>query len=201
MTKKIRVDYELSKCIGNAACAKHSPRYFKIVDSKARLLGSKLENGRYSLDTECDESTAGKLIKSAENCPVNAIGIIDLDTNTEIVTRTLKITQDHREIIAEYDDLKEFVMDPKGYFLIKIDKEKKEIQVGFCGMRNKVEVTVRGKKPIEIYQTIIKQGLVTRLDHAAYLGRELQKAYIALLNGIEYVQDDELILTDRNAYK
>ncbi|MBW4519610.1 MAG: DUF4346 domain-containing protein [Scytolyngbya sp. HA4215-MV1] len=31
--------------------------------------------------------------------------------------------------------------------------------------------------------------LVTRLDHAAYLGREFVRAEIALLNGQEYVQD------------
>ena len=30
---------------------------------------------------------------------------------------------------------------------------------------------------------------VTQLDHAAYLGRELLRAEIALLNGQEYVQD------------
>ena len=28
--------------------------------------------------------------------------------------------------------------------------------------------------------------------HAAYLARELQKAYIALQQNIEYIQDDEL---------
>ncbi|MGV0026432.1 DUF4346 domain-containing protein [Phormidesmis priestleyi] len=31
--------------------------------------------------------------------------------------------------------------------------------------------------------------LVTRLDHAAYLGREFVRAEIAMLNGQEYVQD------------
>ena len=52
---------------------------------------------------------------------------------------------------------------------------------------------VNGKKPIDIYQTIInKESLDIRKDHAAYLGRELQKAYIALKHDLEYVQDDEL---------
>ena len=32
-------------------------------------------------------------------------------------------------------------------------------------------------------------SLVTRLDHAAYLGREFVRAEIALLNGQDYVQD------------
>jgi dihydropteroate synthase len=34
--------------------------------------------------------------------------------------------------------------------------------------------------------------LVTRLDHAAYLGNELAKAEIALKTGKSYVQDNSL---------
>jgi dihydropteroate synthase len=34
-----------------------------------------------------------------------------------------------------------------------------------------------------------KPPLVTRLEHAAYLGRELQKAEAALASGSVYVQD------------
>ena len=41
-------------------------------------------------------------------------------------------------------------------------------------------------------QDQIVKNLNIRMDHAAYLGRELQKAYIALKNNLEYVQDDEL---------
>ncbi len=32
-------------------------------------------------------------------------------------------------------------------------------------------------------------NLVTMFDHAAYLGREAQRAEVALVNGIEYIQD------------
>ena len=32
-------------------------------------------------------------------------------------------------------------------------------------------------------------SLVTRLDHAAYLGREFVRAELALVKGFEYVQD------------
>jgi len=36
---------------------------------------------------------------------------------------------------------------------------------------------------------VIQEGLVTQLDHAAYLGRELAKAEIALQTGSHYEQD------------
>ena len=57
---------------------------------------------------------------------------------------------------------------------------------------------VSGNKPIDIYQTILnKEKLDIRKDHASYLGRELQKAYLALKNNLEYVQDDELNLNKK----
>jgi dihydropteroate synthase len=35
----------------------------------------------------------------------------------------------------------------------------------------------------------VSSGLCSRLEHAAYIGRELQKAEHALASGGEYVQD------------
>ena len=101
---------------------------------------------------------------------------------------------DAKVVIAEYDDMKEFVIDPAGYFLIRILPETNEIEVGFCRSGQKVEVIVRGRKPIDIYHNIMKLNLISRMEHAAYLGRELQKAYIAVQKGIKYVQDSELEL-------
>jgi hypothetical protein len=42
---------------------------------------------------------------------------------------------------------------------------------------------------VEILESPAGEGCVTRLEHAAYLGRELQKAEAALRSGGEYVQD------------
>jgi tetrahydromethanopterin S-methyltransferase subunit A len=39
------------------------------------------------------------------------------------------------------------------------------------------------------YTSVLAAGLVSCLDHAAYLGRELARAEHALLNGIRYRQD------------
>lgn len=100
-----------------------------------------------------------------------------------------------KEVVAGYDDIKEFVIDDKGYFLIRLDRKNKNIEVAFCAEKNKISLKVSGKKPIDIYQTIInKEKLPIRNDHAAYLGRELQKAYTALRYNLVYVQDDELDL-------
>jgi dihydropteroate synthase len=49
-------------------------------------------------------------------------------------------------------------------------------------------LTLAGDNAESLYKTIIKTGLVSRLDHAAYLGKELVKAELALNLGMQYSQ-------------
>ena len=49
---------------------------------------------------------------------------------------TIKENVEH--IKGIWDETKEWKYDPKGYFLIKIDKEKKLIEVGYCKGNNHV---------------------------------------------------------------
>ncbi len=190
--KKLKIEYHKEKCIGAFQCTKIAPEFFKEEETKADLAKAKTKNGYQTRIVECDNATAAQLIEAAEKCPANVITIIDIETKENLVDSTVKVKEEINVIKAEYDDMKEFVLDEKGYFLIRIVPEKKMIEVGFCGKRNTVEIKVYGKTPIEIYQTILREKIIERPDHAAYLGRELQKAYIALQLGIPYVQDDEL---------
>ncbi|MBI1968329.1 DUF4346 domain-containing protein [Candidatus Woesearchaeota archaeon] len=192
MERRIKVEYFRDRCIGNGNCVKASKEFeFRQEENKASLRGAVASEGRMVLSKSFTDQEP--IIAAARGCPVNAIRLTDADTNEEIVGIAIK-HKDAQQITAAYDDAAEFVMDPKGYFLIRINREKKEIEVGYCPALNKVALTIRGHTPLEIYQTIIKRGLLSRMDHAAYLGRELQKAYIALTMGVPYVQDDELSL-------
>mgnify|MGYP001562137229 CR=1 FL=1 len=104
--------------------------------------------------------------------------------------------QETAEIIqAEYDRIRDWKIDPVGYFLLKINKEKQQIEAGFCKTANKVEKVVVGKTAMEVFNTIIRENLVSTLQHAADLGAELQKAEIALKNNLNYIQDDPLNLS------
>ena len=105
-----------------------------------------------------------------------------------------KPTEDEKvdEIEGSYDEIKDCVLDQDGYFLIKTDKENKKILVGFCKENNKILVKITGKKPADIYHAVIKKELIKNKHHLAYLGRECQKAYIALQQGLDYTQDEEL---------
>ncbi len=191
----IKVEYNKNKCIGQGNCVAASPYYFQIEDNKAILNRStKKENEIFIADIK--EDKLNDVTEAAKQCPVNAIRVYDDETNEDIVSIDIKKDQ-VEEIKAEYNDLKEFVMDKKGYFLIRINKEKQRVEVGHCGELNKIDVMVYGNNPLEIYMTIIKKGLIENMGHAAYLGREIQKAYTALKNNLEYIQDDELEISKK----
>jgi len=104
----------------------------------------------------------------------------------------VKNTETAEIIQAKYDRIRDWRMDPIGYFLIRINREKKQIEAGFCKSANKVEKTIIGKTAMEVFNTIVHENLVSSLQHAADLGAELQKAEIALQLGLTYVQDDPL---------
>lgn len=107
--------------------------------------------------------------------------------------RKKPIVNEKTEIVkGSYHKYKDWVEDPKGYFLIRANKEKELLELGYCKKDNIIEVLVQGKTPQEVYFTAIEKGLLSRMDHAAYLGKELEKTYLALKYDLEYVQDEEL---------
>lgn len=105
-----------------------------------------------------------------------------------IIKGDFKYSKDFKEYDASEDFEERFIYDPYGYFLIRILDD--EIQLGHCKRINEFDVIVRGKTAKEICEKAVKLKLMSRLDHATYLGRELQKAENCLLNKREYVQDD-----------
>lgn len=194
MEKKIIIEYQENKCVGAQKCIQSAPDFFQFDGERAILQQAQKQSGLHTLRLSASPAQVQQFIRAAKNCPVNAIKVTDADEQTVLVdTEVISDDSGIQTITADYDDLKEFVMDPTGYFLIRVDPEKKVIEVALCRELNKVAVMVIGTKPLEIYQTIIKKGLLSRYDHAAYVGRELQKAYIALQQGVPYVQDDELV--------
>jgi len=104
-----------------------------------------------------------------------------------------------KRIIAKYHKIKDWVMDPKGYFLIAIDREKKLLKVGYCKFiklrgkpANNMVSIVSGRTAIEIVNTLIKNKYISTLQHAADMGIELCKAELALKYKLNYVQDKDL---------
>ncbi len=104
-----------------------------------------------------------------------------------------------KKILAKYDKIKDWVMDPKGYFLIAVDREENILRVGYCKFTklgknpiNEMVSEIKGKTAIEIVNTLIKENYISSLQHAADMGIELCKAEIALKYKLNYIQDKDL---------
>jgi dihydropteroate synthase-like protein len=84
-------------------------------------------------------------------------------------------------------------LDPAGCFKVEITDDEirnGKLYPGKIMVRNNNN-TIVGSTAKEILDTIIERGLISRLDHAAYLGRELMKAELALKFKRSYSQDDK----------
>jgi hypothetical protein len=107
-----------------------------------------------------------------------------------------------RRITAKYHKIKDWKMDPKGYFLIDADIRKKTIQVGYCKFSklgnapaNDMIAVVKGKTAIEIVNTLIRENFISTLQHAADMGIELYKAELSIKYRFKYIQDKDLVLS------
>ena len=104
-----------------------------------------------------------------------------------------------KRIIAKYHRIKDWKMDPKGYFLIAVNKKKKIIRVGYCKFTrlgnsptNDMIAEIEGKTAIEIVNTLIREKFISTLQHAADMGIELHKAELSLKYDFKYIQDKSL---------
>ena len=92
---------------------------------------------------------------------------------------------------VEAESCLETPMDSKGNFRIVLHREKNQI-VAIHSKDGISTSIVTGEDACSICNTIISLELVTHLAHAAYLGRELSKAEIALRTGRSYIQEAPL---------
>ena len=105
------------------------------------------------------------------------------------------------KLIAKYHKIKDWKMDPKGYFLIAVDKNEKFIKVGYCKFAklgnnpvNDMVAEIKGKTAIELVNTLIREKFISSLQHAADMGIELHKAELSLKYGFKYIQDKDLFI-------
>ena len=74
---------------------------------------------------------------------------------------------------------------PVAVFLFHVEKGTgREVDTG------RLDRVFTGSSAEALCHAVTDSGLVTRLDHAAYLGRELARAEAALRSGGDYEQDE-----------
>ncbi len=87
-------------------------------------------------------------------------------------------------------------LDPHGFFIIHVNEKivvehykGKYVEGKFAS--GTADYIIEGKSAENLCHTIIEEGLISDLKHAAYLGRELQKAERALKEKTKYTQDSD----------
>lgn len=81
--------------------------------------------------------------------------------------------------------------DPAGYFVISVHQDRHVIRMEHYTNDGCLNTVIEGTTGPSLYFPALEQKLVSLMDHAAYLGRELYRAERAFKSGEPYVQDAE----------
>lgn len=81
--------------------------------------------------------------------------------------------------------------DPAGYFVIDLLPDRRLIRLEHYTNDHRLTSVMEGENARDLYLSAISKGLLSRLDHAAYLGRELGRADDALRRGERFTQDGQ----------
>ncbi|MFA5431600.1 MAG: hypothetical protein WC319_01805 [Candidatus Paceibacterota bacterium] len=105
------------------------------------------------------------------------------DCKDNTVIKTVTTTN-----VIQAIDYEKVELDKQGYFVI-MPQQDGNIIVEHYANDNKLVNTVKGTNPREIYLTIINNGMLSQLSHAAYLGKELTKAELSIKYKFQFIQD------------
>src|SRR5437879_6701662 len=84
------------------------------------------------------------------------------------------------------------IYDPKGYFVVSIEPDQQDIILRHYLPDHTPAHEMHGRGATSMLLGLLRDGLVTQLSHAGYLGEELAKAQTALQFGLRYDQDRPL---------
>ena len=83
----------------------------------------------------------------------------------------------------------ELILDPAGYVVIYVDQARRLLVAEHYRTDGALHTVTEGDSAVAVMATLLRERLVSRLDHTAYLSRELTRAEHALHTGQDYVQD------------
>ena len=90
-------------------------------------------------------------------------------------------------VFATAPDPERIKLDKGGYFVIQPQAEA--ILVEHYDYKDRLLRIIEGRDARTIYWTLINNGWVTKMDHAAYIGKELLRAELSRKHGFAFIQD------------
>ena len=80
-------------------------------------------------------------------------------------------------------------LDKAGYFIVYPERRTRRLLLEHYTNQGVLNCVIEGTSAGALYTEAISRKLLTQLDHAAYLGRELARAEQSILHGTPFVQD------------
>lgn len=146
---------------------------------------------------------------AALNKRVNVVNMLDCVEVDKIVAGVIKhgteghrpdagfVVQGHdttlgvKRVIAPTRISHDYQQDKAGKYIIGTDKNS--IVVEHYNSKGELLRLIQGKTARDLCIMLIRNGWVSRLDHAAYLGREFMLAEIAVQQGVPYKRKDDAV--------
>jgi tetrahydromethanopterin S-methyltransferase subunit A len=162
------------------------------LDNEGRIIGAK---GKRPVIRNLSPEVVRRFRESVEVLDMigeNDIGKIlescrSLADRPPLVKKPLEVRVQARKIPARLPD--RTTLDPKGYFVIFTDSLHGSLTLEHYTNDGVLDTRIEGGSATALYLTAIEEQLVSRLDHAAYLGRELARAEECLKTSRPYIQD------------
>jgi dihydropteroate synthase-like protein len=163
------------------------------VDASILLVTEKSPKAKGSIK---EASVAAKMMYLAKkrNSVPRDLGLDLLILKEKTERESSDILEADCDFISAQPATEQFVADPCGVFRVAVDHQGGDIVVlHYVSVEAGEPLHVlRGRGAEALLAEVVRLGLVSRLEHSAYLGRELAKAELALQLGRGYVQDAEL---------
>jgi tetrahydromethanopterin S-methyltransferase subunit A len=173
------------------------------IDAQRRIVGAQgsravLKNlddaeiaafrGRISLVDEIGTQDVDRISGLVEACLP-----LGMSAPTILAPAVLQVRRSAPKVIeARAQERREWVHDPEGFFVVLLDRAAGAMVCEHYTKDGMHDETIRGPRAADVANTAVRRGLLSRLDHAAYLGRELTKAESALALSLAYTQDEPL---------
>jgi tetrahydromethanopterin S-methyltransferase subunit A len=173
-------------------------------DALLNLIGSGLDKTRRIIGARGARPVLKNLTESEVHHLRRQIQVIDLIGRKDISELTNRLELLNKQAAQPYEaglrvDLveiqkaksaKRLKLDPTGYFVIMVMKGKENpLLIEHYSNDGTLRNMIEGIDSASICATLIEKKLISQLDHAAYLGRELAKAELSLISDSRYTQD------------
>ncbi|MBW6440596.1 thymidylate synthase [Patescibacteria group bacterium] len=188
------LDPRVDSCSKNPPCLNHC--WFRVQGDKLYLVATLRSNDMFDAWPEnalalrlLQNIVFKEIVKSYSEVKLGNLVIHSLSAHIydDSWKEAKKIVEQHHKAVFPIANLEQ---DCRGNFIITVDNS--EIVVEHYSSHETLLATYRNKKAMPIYFEMSRNGAVSVISHALYLGTELQKAEIAIKLKIPYVQDIEL---------